>query len=55
MHKKVNQLALSQNQNFRRYTSLLVSSHKRKQDAVNIWTAFEPTVHVLVSVCANID
>lgn len=55
MHDKVNHLALSQNQNSRRYISLLVRSHKRKQDAVDVWEAFEHRVHVLVGVCANTD
>lgn len=55
MHDKVNHLALSENQNSRRYISLLVRSHKRKQDAVDVWEAFEHRVHALVGVCANTD
>lgn len=51
MHSKVNQLAPSQNKNSRRYISPLVSSHKRKQDAISIWADFEHRMHVVVRVC----
>lgn len=39
----------------RRYISLLVSSHGTKQDAISIWEAFEHTVRIVVSMCADTD